>query len=946
MRYLGEVRRASTVLIAFAFAWACDDEATLTRQGPELVIDDAPLDFGTVPLGATKRIALELANRGERNLSIEELVVTAPFSADLADTELAPGAATRLDIAFTPSQTEPVSATLELTTNAGVEPVRIALSGAGARAQLRVTPDAIDFGAVRLQATAARELVVESTTSAPVEGRILTEGFPLREHFSLTFVPAFGDAAPFSIGALDEQVLTLQFRPLVEGPNDGRVLFEFCGPRCGVWVDVTADAVASRLRLEPPVLNFGEVGIDASRTEQIVVRNTGDTPLDVAEVRVRGSDELSFTTDAPLPASLQPNGFVTLRVTYAPFAARQLDGRLVVRTADPEIGTREVPIFGEGAGPRFAVQPELVQFGVVDVGVTRRSFLMINAGSSALSVETLDLAGDDAFRLVEPPPLPIRLGPGDTSVVPVELDARRSGTFTATISLTTSDPGVPRVEVPVRAFRGDRLCRLEPRPASLNFGVVAPGLSRRAPITFENTGNEPCRIEAVGLRSPADPFFSVIEAPRPERLLPGEELKVEVEIAPTEDRDAKAALVVVTNDPLAPRRSVNLLGTGLAYINVFVEPELIDFGAIRPDCNEGVENVFLRNAGDATVEVEAVRLEPPSFGLSLAGPRPIMVGGGDSASWTVKWRPSDPGAVESDVIVDFADLPYPLRVPIMGQASLEARTTEVFEQRDVAQVDVLFVIDNSCSMQDDQEALAANAETFIREADLREADYRIGVTTTSEWPDQGRLVGPVIDRDQLSDDQVVAEFQRQARVGTSGSGIEEGAASVVAALRKAERGNQPNAGLLRSGASLAVIIVTDEDDSSPASMLAYYRDILDVAPRDFVFAVVSGGPSGCGTAMPTPRYQSLLGLTGGDHVSICDDWGQNLEELGRAAFAPLSEFELRAQPEPTLPIEVRVDGELVDAASWSRADGSRSIVFAEPPPPRSRVEVAYVPRCL
>lgn len=928
-----------------ALALACADEGTLTRQGPDLAIDDAPLDFGTVPLGATKRIRLELANRGERALRVEELEIGAPFSAEIEATELAPGTSAGLDVAFSPARTEVATGALALRTNAAADPVRISLAGAGARAELRIVPSALDFGAVRLQATAAREFVLESATSAPVEGQIITESFPRREHFDLTFVPAFGDPAPFSLGGLDQQVLTLEFGPFVEGRNDGRILFEFCGDRCGVWVDVVAEAITSRLRIDPPVLSFGEVGIDGAQTEQVVVRNVGDTSLDVAEVFVRGSDELSFTSDAPFPATLQPNGFLTLRVTYAPFTAREIDARLIVRTTDPDVGRREVPVFGAGAGPRFAVQPELLQFGVVDAGITRRSLLMINAGSSALSVDALSLSGDPAYRLVDPPPLPIRLGSGDTSIVPVEIDVQRTGTFTATVALTTTDPGAPRTEVPVRAFRGDRLCRLEARPASLNFGVVSPGLTRRAPIEFENVGNEDCRIEAVALRAPADPFFRIVDALRPEVVAPGEDLVTEVEFSPTDDRDAKAALLVVTNDPLAPRRAVNLLGTGLAYVNVFVEPAVIDFGALRPDCNEGIDDIMLRNAGDASVKVDAVELDAPAAGVALSGPHPVVVQGGESAGWTVSWRPSVPGLLETDVVFEFADLPFPLRVPVTGEASFDARTTDVFQQRDVTSADVLFVIDNSCSMQDDQQALAANAETFIREADVREAKYRIGVTTTSEWPDQGRLVGPVIDRARLTDAEVIAEFQRQARVGTGGSGIEEGAASVVAALRKAERGNQPNAGLLRFGASLAVIIVTDEDDSSPAPMLSYYRDIIDVAPKDLVFAVVSGGPGGCGTALPTPRYQQLLRLTGGEHVSICDDWGENLEELGEAAFAPLSEFELRAPPEPTLPVEVRVDGQLVDTSTWSRAAGSRTIVFDEPPPPRSRIRVSYVPRC-
>ncbi len=49
-------------------------------------------------------------------------------------------------------------------------------------------------------------------------------------------------------------------------------------------------------------------------------------------------------------------------------------------------------------------------------------------------------------------------------------------------------------------------------------------------------------------------------------------------------------------------------------------------------------------------------------------------------------------------------------------------------------VDILFVIDNSGSMGEEQAALAANFEAFVRELEVEEvdADYRIGITTTDD----------------------------------------------------------------------------------------------------------------------------------------------------------------------------------------------------------------------
>jgi len=922
----------------------CDESENLIRRGPELAVEIDTIDFGVVPLGATKRVAVELANVGDQALSIREVATPAPFFVELSVLEIPPGGTARLDVAFTPERIDLATGAVSLDTDGAQSPVRISLRGSAEQAVLRAVPSELSFGSVRLQESSVREIVLTSN-AVPVEGQILTETFIREEHWDVTFVSRFGEPASFSLASLDQQVLTLEYRPFTTGPDPGRILFEFCGDRCGVWVDVDATAVDSRMRIEPPVLDFGAVGIGRSSTRQVVVRSVADEPFSVSDVRLRGSDEVAVEPDRPLPFELGAGDSVALRVTYEPFAARELEAEMVVETDDPTIGARDVAIFGRGAGPRFEVFPELVAFGQVDERATRRTLLLVNSGSSDVRVIRLGLEGDPQIRLVEPPPVPLRLGAGDSSLVTLELNPSRTGTYTATVTVTTDDPELARVEVPARAFRGDRLCQLRAIPTSLNFGILQPGLAREKPVRLENIGNDECLIEGVELRAPGDPFFSVVPDPWPEALAPGETLQVGVRFAPTEERAAKAALVVSTNDPIAPRQTINLLGSGLFYINVFVEPESIDLGALRPNCNVSSETLRLINAGDRAVEVEAVDIEPAVANVTRSGPLPVRVDGGQSAGWTVAWRPEAPGQFTADAIVDFADLPFPIRVPVRGEASFDARSTDAFEQRDIADVDVLFVIDNSCSMLDDQQALARNASTFIREADLRGSRYRIGVTTTSDWPDQGRLVGPVIDRDALDPSEVISLFRQQAQVGTSGSGIEEGAASALAALRKAQLGNELNRDLLRDDASVVLIIVTDEDDSSPGNMAAYYRDISRIVPNDLVVAVVSGGTSGCGTALPTPRYQSFLGLTGGEHVSICDDWGANLEELGETAFAPATSFELRAVQEPSLPVEVTIDGQPVPSSEWSLTPDAPTLNFATPPPPRSRIVVSYVPRC-
>ena len=79
-----------------------------------------------------------------------------------------------------------------------------------------------------------------------------------------------------------------------------------------------------------------------------------------------------------------------------------------------------------------------------------------------------------------------------------------------------------------------------------------------------------------------------------------------------------------------------------------------------------------------------------------------------------------------------------------SEYSYSSKTTkDVFQQRRKNTVDVLMVVDNSCSMFEEQDKLAANFSGFIDAFDGTDVDWQIGVVTTDMVTegDQGALRG-------------------------------------------------------------------------------------------------------------------------------------------------------------------------------------------------------------
>lgn len=259
--------------------------------------------------------------------------------------------------------------------------------------------------------------------------------------------------------------------------------------------------------------------------------------------------------------------------------------------------------------------------------------------------------------------------------------------------------------------------------------------------------------------------------------------------------------------------------------------------------------------------------------------------------------------------------------------------TDYFYQAENNEVDILWVVDNSCSMTEEQQTLANGFTTFILAMEDSGTDFQIGVITTdTDTAAAGELIGspPFL----TIDDDYRAKFRARAKVGIQGSDKEKGLHAAALATTSI---SDNNAGFIRDDASLMVIVVTDEEDCSDFGALdgadpaACYRKDDQLAPvTDFVDAMnaakhgqdmvqISGiiGSKGCELAWPGYRYVDAARLTAGVIGDICDDdWSEMLTDLGANAAGIRRRFQLsKAVSDGTL--EVFVDEEPVNESSIS-----------------------------
>ena len=239
-------------------------------------------------------------------------------------------------------------------------------------------------------------------------------------------------------------------------------------------------------------------------------------------------------------------------------------------------------------------------------------------------------------------------------------------------------------------------------------------------------------------------------------------------------------------------------------------------------------------------------------------------------------------------------------------------------------MDIVFVVDDSGSMGEEQSNLAANFPKFVSVLEAYKTksgaklDYRLAVTTTGRdlkytidpgppfpaFPSdekgdngafrEGKSCGGTKRWVDKGDTGAESTFACRAKTGTSGPSIEMPLYALKLAMND-RVADGTNAGFLRPDALLAVVILTDEDDCSREDNnfsiksddcqtmenlhpVAEYAAMLDVAakgPGRWATAVIAGDKkckSSFGDAIEAKRLKDFVGVAGknGSFSSICD----------------------------------------------------------------------------
>lgn len=445
----------------------------------------------------------------------------------------------------------------------------------------------------------------------------------------------------------------------------------------------------------------------------------------------------------------------------------------------------------------------------------------------------------------------------------------------------------------------------------------------------------------------------------------GEAATFAVSFEPKTAGEFSARVEVKSNDPDSPEEIVRLVGQGIAP-QIDVTPGEYDYGAPYIGCEQN--QVFtITNQGNADLLVSDVEPFTASASEFSVDTDPLTNG---SLPFTISPYDTAQGGPKVDVYLDylpldtFADdafVTFYSNDPFLPEKVIDADGTgtkfdenlDIFEQPIRSATDIMFTLDRSCSMYDNNENVINNFDVFVATLASLDADYHAAVVVG----DDGCVAGPdpYIDG-TFTESAAVDAFRTMADQDLSlkpyGSNTERGFMIAEAALASKNIGaGGCNSEFYRSDAFLSIVHVSDEPEQSVNSW-SYYVSLfqsLKADPEDVIINAVAGDyPSGCGSASPGTGYYEGTVATGGLFLSICaTDWAKNLEDLATESVAINDSFELTRQPVPQT-IEVKLDGIRVNVG-WEYDISSNSVVFDNDfiPAGGSTVEIYYdvLPNC-
>ncbi len=466
---------------------------------------------------------------------------------------------------------------------------------------------------------------------------------------------------------------------------------------------------------------------------------------------------------------------------------------------------------------------------------------------------------------------------------------------------------------------------IEVSPSQLDFGSLAAAESVSQWFRVTNVGPEESLLEVseILIGGAAGGFTLLTPAEELAFTLPGgASTEIEVAFTPEGANSQVGEAIVVSDDEDERRVTVDLLGEGRVP-ELEIGPDPLDLGTAYIGCDKD-HDVTLTNVGTDDLVIDSISHSGSPFVLTDANVLPLTLAPGEETTVNVQFAPTVEGAVTGELTVT-SNEPIGTRVSEQtAEGAYAGEYEDTFEVPVDPPADIVFFVDQSCSMDDDQRSLANNFSSFITNLSAYTTDWHIMVVNDDDGCNNSGV---------LTSRSSGYESRFTDSVGRGGGDYTEAGLTVMREAVDNTDAGDCNDNFLRPDALLHLVMVSDEPEQSRGGWESYVNAVIakkgDASLVKFsaVAGPVPGGCSGGGNSAEAGiGYDEAVDSTGGVFLSICSDWSTSVEALADASVTVFT-FELTRNAADST-IVVTVNGREA-RSGWSYDAATNAVVFEE-----------------
>jgi hypothetical protein len=979
------------------FALGCHDPNQIRSLEARAVLNTTSLDFGGVGVGLWKELGVKIQNVGYvpfAALDVLKLDGNPSFEAEIVNPAqlIQPGESRTVKVRFHPLQEGPVHERIQVDVDAEHSPrTPVSLKGVGTPTPIQVSPPLVDFQTLEIQSDRVLSFTVTNPADLPLSIAITGSS------------KALFSADRLAIPPRGKVQVHARYAPQAEGNDLASYELRSCDSCTPTRLHAIGRAVKSAFSFAPAPVPFDLIPVHEKTRSRMTMTNITWRPVRISNTVA--SDE-SFTPLTGLAGrSVGPGESVAVELQFAARTSGPTGGTLYVHYVSDRPRMSQVELDATGGRPRLAIDPVKIDFGTVLIGSKHAAVVRLsNAGTGGdLRFIGVRNGGQDPgqFKVSAPfrgkqvhpwdpatawpdvrQPLPgLPIAPADDSVdIKVFYEPTVEGDAKATLTFLSDDMFSPERQIFVMG-RGKSTppCTYRVLPSVLDFGHEPVGQGAVLGFNFENTGPTTCTVKDIGLTDTGGGAFFMDGDGIAGGEIPSQSgFAAAIAFRPMAPGSYEGELSITVNDPVQPVFRLPLRGSSMANCLVAMPPYFA-FGAIRFDCSPRPLTTYVLNICPAPVTVTRAWIGPGTsdqYSIAQAPPFPLELQPGQGFELGATYSRTRLGQHFSPLYIQESGAPIPLMVPLVAETNHEGLFTDQFIQGTDSQLDVLFVVSNTTTMQRFQDRLAASLPGFMAKARDVGLDLHAGVTTTglvprssacpggAEGGEAGRLFPVDGSRQRIvggTDSASAAVLDANLRAGICHN-LVQGLETMRSALSPpivdrvddpfTPQPNDGNLGFARDTARLAVVFLSDEDDHSGFDPDSYTRFLetfkgSGMSQRTTAYAIVPTDASSCTTAgAPGPRFSSVATATGGEVLNVCASrYDGLLDSLAAKAAGLQTEFRLTQPAEGTADMTVAVDGAAAGGWTYDPARNAVDFTGAAVPRPGQVVTVHYRASC-